>query len=254
MHSRERVDEALALAAQGVNACEIARRIGVPRSTVRDWIRDAQRHHRRSRQSRCARCGGEAHKLSRLPPEYTYLLGLYLGDGCLSRHRRDVYKLRITLDTRYPGIVDACEDSIRHVMPSVRVGRYPRGGGPARAPTHVEVYAYSKSWPCLFPQHGPGPKHLRPIALVDWQGEHVVAQPELLVRGLIHSDGCRFINTGTNWRHPRYVFTNLSGDIRQIFRDGCELLGVHHTAAPNNVYVSRKADVAMLDRFIGPKR
>jgi hypothetical protein len=44
------------------------------------------------------------HDLSTLPAAYVYLLGMYLGDGCLSSHPRDVYKLRISLDARYPGI------------------------------------------------------------------------------------------------------------------------------------------------------
>jgi hypothetical protein len=70
---------------------------------------------------------------------------------------------------------------------------------------------------------------------------------------LIHSDGCRFINTGTNWRYPRYSFSNRSGDIRGIFCWACDLLDLHWTTAPRTVYVSRKADVARMDEFIGPK-
>jgi hypothetical protein len=31
------------------------------------------------------------------------------------------------------------------------------------------VNAYSKHWPCLFPQHGPGVEHKRSIELVPWQ-------------------------------------------------------------------------------------
>jgi hypothetical protein len=51
------------------------------------------------------------------------------------------------------------------------------------------------------------------------------------------------------------VFTNLSDDIKQIFCDACDLLGLHWTKAPpKSVYVSRKADVAKLDEFVGPKR
>jgi hypothetical protein len=38
---------------------------------------------------------------------YVYLLGLYLGDGCISYTHRGVYRLRIALDTRYPGIIQA---------------------------------------------------------------------------------------------------------------------------------------------------
>ena len=38
-------------------------------------------------------------------PAYVYLLGTYLGDGCLSAHPRGVYKLRVYLDLAYPGII-----------------------------------------------------------------------------------------------------------------------------------------------------
>jgi hypothetical protein len=39
----------------------------------------------------------------------------------------------------------------------------------------TEVSAYSKHWPCLFPQHGPGRKHERKIELTVWQQELVDA-------------------------------------------------------------------------------
>ncbi|MDQ1446898.1 MAG: hypothetical protein QOI20_3362, partial [Acidimicrobiaceae bacterium] len=47
---------------------------------------------------------------------------------------------------------------------------------------------------------------------------------------------------------------NRSADIRRIFSDACDLVGVRWTTAPYTVYVSRKADVELLDRHIGPKR
>ena len=40
------------------------------------------------------------------------------------------------------------------VMPKNRIGHVGYG-------TWQELYSYSKSWPCLFPQHGPGRKHER---------------------------------------------------------------------------------------------
>ena len=77
----------------------------------------------------------------------------------------------------------------------------------------------------------------------------------MLLRGLIHSDGCRFINTGRAWRCPRYTFSNVSDDIRRIFCDACDLMGLRWTASgERTIYVSRKADVALLDEFVGPKR
>jgi hypothetical protein len=33
----------------------------------------------------------------------------------------------------------------------------------------VDVSMHPKHWPCLFPQHGPGRKHNRRIALEPWQ-------------------------------------------------------------------------------------
>ena len=195
----------------------------------------------------CNGCGGGRHDFAALPLAYAYLLGLYLGDGCLSAHPRSVFKLRICLDAAYPRIVDEATLAVCAVIPASKVARLAR-------PDHsIEVYSYSKAWPCFFPQHGPGKKHLRRIELTTWQEGLARRAPHLLLRGLIHSDGCRFINTGRGWRHPRYVFVNLSADIRQIFTDACDLLGLRWTTSGYKVYVSRKADVATLDRFIGPK-
>ena len=95
----------------------------------------------------------------------------------------------------------------------------------------VEVYSYWPHWPCLFPQHGSGKKHEREIALTDWQLDLVERWPQQLVRGLIHSDSCRFQNTGTNWTWPRYSFDNRSDEIRAIFCHGCDLLGVRWLAS-----------------------
>ncbi|MDX6690172.1 MAG: hypothetical protein QOG15_1629 [Solirubrobacteraceae bacterium] len=183
-----------------------------------------------------------------LPDVYAYLLGLYLGDGCVSKHHRGVFKLRIALDAKYPEIVAECARAMTAVMPGNSVGTR------LSETNYVEVYGYSKRWPAYFPQHGTGMKHLRPIVLQPWQLEVVARTPQLLLRGLIHSDGCRFINTGRgNWTNPRYSFSNRSDDIRRIFCDACDLVGARWTTAPYTVYVSRKADVAELDRFIGPK-
>jgi Homeodomain-like domain len=244
--SIELVDQSLELAAEGLSTSEVGRRLGVPRSTVRDWLagRLPRAWHRGG--TTCTECQ-VVHDLGNLPPAYVYLLGMYLGDGCLSAHPRGVYKLRISLDARYPVIAEECESAIRAVMPRNRVGRVGYG-------TWHELFAYSKCWPCLFPQHGPGRKHEREIALANWQRGLVARWPALMLRGLIHSDGCRFQNTGRGWSHPRYSFANCCVGIRAIFCDTCDLMGLHWTASgEKTIYVSRKADVATLDRFVGPK-
>jgi hypothetical protein len=255
MRPLQDVAAVLDLSAQGLGATAISRRTGIPRGTVRDWIAGRTPRRAADTATSCEACGGAAHRFKDLPPEYVYLLGLYLGDGCISAYRRGVYKLRINLDVRYPGIVDACEEAIRAVEPGRRVHRLGRRSNYTGSSEHtlVEVSAYSKGWACLFPQHGPGRKHHRRIKLVEWQRDLVAGHPELLLRGLVHSDGCRFINTGRKWRHPRYSFSNRSADILGIFRDACDRLGLHWTNAGHTVYVSRVADVAVLDCFIGPK-
>src|SRR5207237_10314003 len=90
-------------------------------------------------------------------------------------------------------------------------------------------------WPCLFPQHGPGPKHRRPIELTDWQDRIVGAHVKRFLRGLIHSDGTRIVATERKGayvrRAPRYAFRNRSDDILEIFRRSCELAGIYCTRA-----------------------
>ena len=103
----------------------------------------------------------------------------------------------------------------------------------------------------------PGRKHERPIVLADWQREIVDRYPEQFLRGLIHSDGCRTVNrfktklpSGrvAEYEYPRYFFSNLSVDIRALFCEYCERLGVRWTQSnPRNISVSHRASVAILD-------
>jgi hypothetical protein len=118
-----------------------------------------------------------------------------------------------------------------------------------------EVYSFSKHWPCLFPQHGPGRKHERKIELTPWQQELVALDPRPLVRGLLHSDGCRVLYWVNGTPYPRYHFSNVSADIRGLFGRACDQLGIEWR--PNNRFslsVARRESVALLDEFVGPKR
>jgi len=186
--------------------------------------------------------------------QYAYLLGLYLGDGCLLRHPRGVYRLHVFLDSAYPIIAAECEAAMSLVMPASRASclRHPRYN-------MLGVVSYSKHWPHLFPQHGPGVKHKRRIALEPWQERVVERHPGRLLRGLIHSDGCRVVNRirhpKKTYEYPRYFFTNRSLDIQRIFCDTCDRLDVAwRQDGPWNVSVARRDAVAIMDRHVGPKR
>jgi hypothetical protein len=122
--------------------------------------------------------------------EYAELLGWYLGDGHISRGRRGVFNLHVYNDQRY----ENDNQRIAALMTAVKPG-----GRPHRrlVPGCVITTVSWKHWPCLFPQHGPGRKHERPIILDEWQREIVEAHPADFLRGLFHSDGCRVRNWAT---------------------------------------------------------
>jgi hypothetical protein len=245
VHSEQTVTRALELIDRGMTSSAIARELDVPRGTIRTWR--AGRTPSRRRQ----RAASEV-DLERLPPRaYAYLLGLYLGDGWIVRSARGTYCLRIALDQRYPEIIERAARSIADVCPTQRAGIYPSIGCSV-------VAGYWRLWPAVFPQHGPGPKHTRPIVLTDWQRRITHAEPRQLIRGLIHSDGCRFIanqrKDGRNYQYARYSFSNKSEDIKGIFCEHLDLLGIGWTR-PNaaNIAIDRRAEVAKLDAFVGPK-
>jgi hypothetical protein len=189
-----------------------------------------------------------------LPPAYPYLLGLYLGDGHISRHARGVFRLSISLDMRYPKIIEECRAAMATVLPSNKTAVALRVKGARMA----IVSSYSKQWPCLLPQHGIGRKHERAIELVEWQKRLVARDARLFVRGLIHSDGSRSTNrvavNGKHYEYVRYSFSNASPEIRRIFCDACDQLGVSwRRMNARNISVARRASVSTLDRFVGSK-
>jgi hypothetical protein len=176
---------------------------------------------------------------------------MYLGDGCILRHPRGVWRLEIVLDSIYPGIVAECVDAVRSLLPDKHVAVVENHG----RGRYVIVRSYSKAWPCLFPQHGPGRKHERHIALEPWQERIVDAHPRQFVRGLIHSDGCRVANRVNGKDYPRYFFSQVSDDIRGLFCRSLTQLGIRYTRNDaKNVSIARAPSVARLDEFVGPKR
>ena len=92
---------------------------------------------------------GVEHDFATLPAQaYCYSLGLYLGDGCISRHPR-AWRLRIVLDAKYPAIIERCREAIDTLMPRQHAAVF------LRLTRCAEVSLYSKHWPCLSPSTGP---------------------------------------------------------------------------------------------------
>ena len=251
VHSEKTYRDVIDLFETGWSDYEIARVVGIPRSTVQKW-----RHQSPANRRTASTADDWTPALA--PREYVYLLGLYLGDGHVHGETRTPI-LRFTMDGKYPALVAEAVDALEAVFHPRSIGRYIRGDG-AWVILQICNHAVTKA----FPQHGPGPKHARRIELAYWQRRLTEEHPDALIRGLIHSDGCRTINrfktklpSGrvAEYEYPRYFFTNLSADIRGIFCEHCELLGIRWTQSnARNISISHRKSVAILEEIVGPKR
>jgi hypothetical protein len=259
MYPQATVDMALRLSAIGLLDKENAHICGVSVAAIRHW-RDGSRRSLYGgsrgaavqRGASCPRCHGRPMNES----AYVYLLGLYLGDGYISRGRRDVFALWITCCDDWPGLMAAARKAMSDVMPLSSVFCVHRQGC-------TEVKSTSKHWPCLFPQHGPGRKHTRKIELEQWQLSIVQKYSGEFAKGLFHSDGWRGANRvrrrladgGDRWyEYPRYLFTNESTDILRLCGETLDQLGVAWRFSRRNaISVARREAVARLDEFVGPK-
>jgi hypothetical protein len=97
LRSSEAFTEVKALVGDGLSDYAIARRTGVPRSTVQHW---------RRRETPPAGGRRTASDFEALDPDgYAYLLGAYLGDGTIWATGRRTWRLAIYCDAAYPQII-----------------------------------------------------------------------------------------------------------------------------------------------------
>jgi hypothetical protein len=139
---------------------------GVAVKTIRRWRRLYQRR---------GVPRGQAHTSAPCPrcddapldgPAYAELLGWYLGDGHISRGRRDVFNLHVVNDKRYPNDVDW----IAVIMARVKPGGRPHRRNVTGA---VIVTVSWKHWPgALLLGSRPGRRPLAAVELEDDQRVH----------------------------------------------------------------------------------
>jgi hypothetical protein len=80
MYDRDVHRQAFALIDRGMSLRAVHKSTGVSRATLRDWLDHPEKTGQRASRPRCT-------VTPRLPEparDYAYLLGLYLGDGCIS--------------------------------------------------------------------------------------------------------------------------------------------------------------------------
>jgi hypothetical protein len=248
MRSYKEYCEILELWEKGYNKLQITKQTGIPRATVRDCINRygnlealEQDHELKTRPLDTSNWSVQQREA------YAYLLAAYLGDGYISKGPR-TYQMRIALDSKYPGIIDKCCETINILLPENKVGIVS-----VKLSNGIEVSCYSNKLPELFPQIGPGTKHTRPIILEPWQQQIADEYPIEFLRGFIHTDGCRFDPVINETVYSRYQFSNLSEDIMGLFIATCDKLGISCTRYKRNLTIAKRKDVAYLDSVIGQK-
>ena len=221
--TKKEFNEALKLHSEGKNSCEIFRQLSIPRGTIRDWISN--------------RIDLNTPKTNKTKEEflttvakidaYIYLLGSYLGDGCIT-HPQSMRspKIRIACDNKQPFIIETNINALNTVFEAQKVSIQQHGNGNCSY-----VGLYSTALYDLFPQaiKNSGPKNLRTIELEIWQQELLVSKEHLLLKGLFHSDGS-FFKISQHGRHYfGYQFTNTSKDIIQLIENLLTKLSISFT-------------------------
>jgi hypothetical protein len=120
-------ESAMTLMEAGRGDSEIASLTTIPRSTISAW-----RHGRGARYHQLLASATPSWR----PPDagsYSYLLGVYLGDGCVVTTRDTAARLVITLDAAYPGIVVETATAVEACFPDTPVRQYLRSGGSVEA-------------------------------------------------------------------------------------------------------------------------
>lgn len=251
MHPPEVKRQALRLVAQGLNDCEVSRQMGIPRSTVRDWRSPS--YEPAVNLETCPRCWKPTKPIRFTIEDYVELLALYLGDGCLSKAPR-TSRLRISLDSAYPKIIEDGRDLLARSFPMNRVDVVSFHDGAC-----VNLSVWNSHLPCVFPQHGPGLKHRRRIALEEWQLALLIAAPWPFIRGCIRTDGCVFTNRTGRYAYLSYGFSNMSSDIANLLAFAMSLVGVDYRLTNGSrrgihqLRVNRRPSVALMLEHVGLK-
>jgi hypothetical protein len=121
MYSADIRRHAIALMECGTSLRSISISTGISRATLAYW-REYPEVGARTRAA-CPRCAVNP-TLPEPQADYAYLLGLYLGDGCISlagAKNKQVWKLRIACADAWPGLIHECERAVRAIRPANKV-------------------------------------------------------------------------------------------------------------------------------------
>lgn len=238
MRTKEEYLAVLALNKEGFNNCQISRLTKIPRSTIKGWITDPNKNTKKHKKNSLISYDEEFKKI------YSYVLGLYLGDGYINKMSR-TYRMRITLDIKYTNLNLYARDNIQKLFPKNKVSIM-KGQGNC-----VIINVYNNLIPELFPHLGKGKKYKRKIELKEWQKE--IINEACFLQGLFHSDGCFFTAKVNKYEYKRFEFKNCSTDLHLFFRECCDKLNIKYTIRNLYTTIAKKEDVTKIFKTIGSK-
>jgi hypothetical protein len=210
--SIQEVNHILDLYNSGFSQNQIFKTLGIDRGTIRQIVNDPEGYLKKSTIE---------FDLSEIDKKsYAFILGAYLGDGCISKtHKPNVLRLRIALDIKYEKLNEEVIIELKKLFPNNKVN-YVRVG----ETNGCVISLYSTNLLKLFPQHDIGKKHERPIVLEDWQRDIVDEYNVEFLKGLIYTDGS-FYYSG---KYEYCNFTNKSMDIMNLCSESMSKLNINH--------------------------
>jgi hypothetical protein len=176
---------------------------------------------------------------NKLQNTYSYLLGLYLGDGYIVKMDR-TYRLRIYNTVQYDNLNKYIICELQKMFMKNKVNY-------VNFKTYLSIYVYSNNLPIFFPQHGSGKKQDREIVLFDWQKE--IISYKHLFAGLLHSDGSIYFER----TYKMCDFTNKSEGILSIFKLCSLKLNLNYTVTKDRIHIRNRPNMKWIDENIGDK-
>lgn len=170
---------------------------------------------------------------------YSYILGLYLGDGHIVKTNR-TYRLRIFNTIDYENLNKFIIGKLQKLFAHNKINY-------VDFMSYISIYVYSNKLPQLFPQHGSGKKQDRKIEFLDWQNE--IINHKHLFAGLLHSDGSIY----NDRKYRMCDFTNYSEDILNIYKLCLDNLNLNYTTSKHRIFIRNRPDILWIEENIGDK-
>ena len=216
--TEQEVREIVRLHKDGISQNKIHKILGFDRTTIRQILKDPEDYIKKSIPE---------FNLDNIDRQsYAFILGVYLGDGCISKtHKPNVLRLRIALDVKYKKLNEEVISELKILFPNNKISYNVVG-----ETNGCIISLYSTNLLTLFPQHDTGKKHERPIILEDWQREIIDEYNVEFLKGLIYTDGS-FYYSG---KYEYCNFTNKSMDIMNLCSESMKKLNINHKIREKN--------------------